>query len=177
MADESSDLQEEITTVVQQNLETVARFSKREENKTTTLQRTMENVSHVLGHPVFFVAFILFCATWIIFNFIFHRHFHYYLDEPPFVGLQGIIAFNGVLITMAVLIRQNRLAHTEEKRAQLELQVNLLAEQKVTKIIQLLEELRYDIPNVKNRDDPHAKSLQELTDPEAILNALEEDRK
>ena len=53
-----------------------------------------------------------------------------YFDEPPFSLLQAIVAFNGVLITIAVLIRQNRLARVEEDRAHLELHINLLAEQK-----------------------------------------------
>ena len=43
---------------------------------------------------------------------------------------------------MAVLVRQNRLARAEDDRAHLELQVNLLAEQKATHIIALLETLR-----------------------------------
>jgi uncharacterized membrane protein len=66
---------------------------------------------------------------------------------------------------MAVLIRQNRLAHIEEKRARLELQVNLPAEQKATKIIQLLEELRLDLPNVRN--------VRNRVDPNAALSKLE----
>ena len=88
MPDRSRDQQEEITEAVQENLEKVARFSKREEGKTTTLQRTIEKVSLFLGHPVYFAGFILFCATWIIANIIIDRNLHFYFDEPPFVSLQ-----------------------------------------------------------------------------------------
>ncbi len=165
--------QEEVAQAIQGNLETVLSFSRREEEMANGLQRVIERVSPALGHPVYFVVFILFCASWIAADLIFAHFKHNYFDEPPFFWLQGIVAFNGVLITMAVLVRQNRLARTEEKRAHLELQVNLLAEQKATKIIQLLEELRLDMPGVKNRLDPEAKAMQEATDPEVVLHALE----
>jgi uncharacterized membrane protein len=52
--------------------------------------------------------------------------------------------------------------------------VNLLAEQKTAKLIALLEELRRDLPNVHNRHDPQAAAMEHATDPQAILNALEE---
>ena len=83
------------------------------------------------------------------------------------------MTFIGVLITMAVLVRQNRLAQVEESRAHLELQVNLLAEQKTTKIISLLEELRRDLPGVDNRHDEQARTLQVVTDADHLLSEIE----
>lgn len=117
--------------------------------------------------------FVLGCVCWVSLDMGIHHFKHVYFDEPPFFWLQGIITCNGVLITMAVLIRQNRLAQIEEKRSHLELQVNLLSEKKAAKIIQLLEELRGDLPNVKQRHDPDANVLQKSPDPESIVDALE----
>jgi uncharacterized membrane protein len=62
----------------------------------------------------------------------------------------------------------------EERRAHLELQVNLLTEQKTTKLINLLEELRRDLPMIKDRHDPESAAFQQPTDPEAVLAALDE---
>ena len=81
-----------------------------------------------------------------------------------------------MLITIAVLVRQNRLAEVAESRAHLELQVNLLAEQRATKIIMLLEELRRDMPNVSNRHDEHAKTLEAVTNPDDVLAEIESRR-
>jgi uncharacterized membrane protein len=47
-----------------------------------------------------------------------------------------------------------------------------LTEQKVTKLIHLLEELRRDLPMVKDRHDPEAASLQQRTDTAQVLSAL-----
>jgi len=51
--------------------------------------------------------------------------------------------------------------------------LNLLTEQKVTKLIHLLEELRRDLPMVADRHDSEAFALQRHTDPAQVLSALE----
>jgi hypothetical protein len=50
---------------------------------------------------------------------------------------------------------------------------NLLAEQKIAKLT-LVEELRADLPNMKQRHDRDVQLLQELAVPKTIINALEE---
>ncbi|MEH2144817.1 DUF1003 domain-containing protein [Nostoc sp.] len=79
-----------------------------------------------------------------------------------------------MLVTTGVLIKQERQEKLAEQRAQLSLQLNLLSEQKIAKLIGLVEELRQDIPNVKNRSDPEAEMMKSPTDPHAIINVLEE---
>jgi uncharacterized membrane protein len=49
-----------------------------------------------------------------------------------------------------------------------------LTEQKAAKLIDLLEELRRDLPNVKNRHDPEAAALQQSMNPDQVLAALDE---
>jgi uncharacterized membrane protein len=51
--------------------------------------------------------------------------------------------------------------------------VTLLVEQKVTKVIALIEELRRDLPSVQNRVDSQAEAMQEVVDPQTVLSALE----
>jgi uncharacterized membrane protein len=54
------------------------------------------------------------------------------------------------------------------------LKVTLLTEQKTAKLIDLLEELRRDMPNVRDRHDPEATLLQKAMSPERVLAALDE---
>lgn len=44
--------------------------------------------------------------------------------------------------------------------------MTLLVEQKVTKVIALIEELRRDLPSVQNRVDSQAEAMQEVVDPQ-----------
>ncbi len=50
----------------------------------------------------------------------------------------------------------------------------MLSEQKIAKLISLIEELRQDIPHVKNRSDPEAEMMKSPTDAHAIVDLLEE---
>jgi uncharacterized membrane protein len=67
--------------------------------------------------------------------------------------------------------RQYRLASSAHN---IDLQINLLTEQKVTRLIHLIEELRPDLPMVKNRVDPHVSALKKQADPAQVLAALKE---
>ena len=65
-------------------------------------------------------------------------------------------------MTTIVLITQQRQNRATELRRQLDLQVNLLVEQKVTKLIGLVgRKLRRDLPHVQDRHDPEVEALLE----------------
>jgi uncharacterized membrane protein len=78
------------------------------------------------------------------------------------------------LISTGVLIYQTRQEELSEERSHLMLQLNLLTEQKIAKLISLVEELRVDLPDVIDRDDLEAEIMKQATDPEAILGALQQ---
>lgn len=52
------------------------------------------------------------------------------------------------------------------------MQIALLTEQRSAKLIELLEELRRDLPNVHNRMDEAAELMAQASDPAAIVEAL-----
>ncbi len=93
---------------------------------------------------------------------------------PPFSWSDQGLDAAALVISTGVLVRQTRQENFAEQRAQLMLQLNLLSEQKIAKMIALLEELRTDMPNVMDRHDPEAEVMQEAADPLAVLEALQE---
>ena len=74
-------------------------------------------------------------------------------DPVPLLRLQGLMTLAAWLTTTVVLNTPSRSARRERHRAHLDLQVNLITEQKVTTLIHLLEELRRDLPMVRDRHD------------------------
>ena len=88
--------------------------------------------------------------------------------------LDGLLTFFALVTTTIVLIAQNRQAKLEQQHRHLDLQVGLLTEQKVTKLIHLVEELRRDMPMVRDREDRQAAVLQEPADAAAVISAIEE---
>ncbi len=157
-----------------QNIESILAFYTREEQKISPSQRLLEKLSSYLERPIYPIAIIFFVLVWILGNEIVHWMGGEEFDPAPFFWLQGVVSLGALLTTTVVLIKQRRLGKLAEQRAHLDLQVNLLTEQKTTKLIQLIEELRRDLPNVKNRQDDEANALQKPTNPEAVLAALNE---
>jgi len=161
---------------VSQNIDSIVAFYRREEQKISESQRLLEVVGGFMGRPRYLAFVLSFVALWIAANVLSNAFGFSPVDPPPFAWLSGGVSLGAMLTATVVLITQNREAKLEERRSELELQVNLLTEQKTTMLIRLLEELRRDMPMVKDRHDPVAAALQEPTDPKDVLAALEERR-
>ncbi len=158
---------------VAQTVETIASLHARAEQHVSRHQRIVEFLTALLGRPGFFYVVLLIVSAWIGGNLAARFCGHAPWDAPPFYWLQGLVGLSALLMTIMVLITQNRQAHLAEQRAQLDLQINLLAEQKLSKLIALMEELRRDMPTVRDRHDPEAEAMTEAADPHAVLTALE----
>jgi uncharacterized membrane protein len=135
-------------------------------------QRAIEKVTATLGRPSFLYVILLFVVLWMLLNYTLARSGAISFDHPPFDLLQGLISMGSLLMTTIVLITQNRQNKATEQRRQLDLQVNLLVEQKISKVISLIEELRHDSAVVKDRHDPEAEALQSSVDPHEVLTSL-----
>lgn len=159
---------------ISQNIEAVLDFYTREDQKISHSQRLLERISLVLGKPVYLGFILLFVALWVMANTLLRWFGLPAFDPPPFFWLQGLVGLGALLTATVVLTKQNRLAKLAEQRAHLDLKVTLLTEQKAAKLIDLLEELRRDLPNVKNRHDPEAAALQQSMNPDLVLAALDE---
>ncbi|MBA2677449.1 MAG: DUF1003 domain-containing protein, partial [Ktedonobacteraceae bacterium] len=97
-----------------------------------------------------------------------------FYDTPPFPWLQDIVSLAALLLTVIILTTQNRQAKLSEQRRHLDLQINLLTERKVSKLIEMMDALRQDLPSVRNHYDPEAQVMKEPVDPHTALTALNE---
>jgi len=157
-----------------ENIERILEVRKRELEQRSSTQRAVERISLLIGRPLYLAALLAFVAGWVGYNLLAHRWDRAPFDAAPFPLLDAVLTLATVLSTTVVLIAQNRLTRIEQQHAHIALQVNLITEQKVTKIIRLLEELRHDLPMVKDRYDPQAASFAHTTDALEVLSAIEE---
>ncbi|MBM0743057.1 DUF1003 domain-containing protein [Phormidium sp. CLA17] len=156
---------------VTKNIEAILAMHNQEVRDLTAHQRVIEAIAKFFGQPAFLYVLVAGFAIWItgsLFNPILPFTF------PPFHWSDHGLDAAALLISTGVLIEQSREENFAEQRTQLMLQLNLLSEQKIAKIIAMLEELRTDLPDVRDRHDPEATIMQEAADPIAVLNALQE---
>ncbi len=152
------------------DLETVASLHARTQKAVNRHQRLMERVTAQVGRPRTIYVLGLVTATWIAANSLAAAP----VDPPPFFWLQGALCLYAAIVTTTVLTTQNRQQRHAEERAYLDLQINVIAEQKTAKLIELIEELRRDIPSVRDRRDAEAETMARAVDTEDVLTALEE---
>lgn len=164
----------EAIDLIGQNIETVADLYTHAQRGLSPHQKVIERVTAFLGRPLFLYVILLFVSLWIGMNLALAHAGGSSFDPPPFYWLQGIIALGALLMTNVVLITQNRQKKLTEQRRHLDLQINLLAEQKITKLITMVEELRRDLPCNQGTDhDPEVEAMMEAVNPHEVLATLD----
>lgn len=163
----------EVTEHIARNVETIGALHVHEEHRVDRHQRAIEALTAAVGRPSMLYTVLAVVALWTSYNALAPRLGAPRWDAPPFFWLQGVMATCGLLVATMVLITQNRQGRLAAMRSHLDLQVNLLAEQKIAKLIALVEELRRDLPDVRNRPDTEAEAMAAAADPEAVLHALD----
>jgi uncharacterized membrane protein len=164
------------TEHLNENVAALASLRARADREVNRHQRWVEHFTAEVGRPRSLYVIVALAAGWVGANVLAMHAGLRALDPPPFSWLQGLVGFSALLVTTTILTTQNRQTRDFERRAELELQINLLAEQKIAKLIALVEELRRDLPSVLDRVDPVADIMQEPVDPHAVLSALERTR-
>ncbi|MFN0161924.1 MAG: DUF1003 domain-containing protein [Burkholderiales bacterium] len=159
---------------ITRNLEAIVDFYAQETERRRGSQRLLDVVGHYIGRPVFLLVILVVVLLWIGADALMPLLGLPAFDPAPYHALQGVVALCALLATTVVLIKQNRQDGLAEQRAHLDLKLTLLTEQKAAKLIDLIEELRRDLPNVHNRADPEASALRASMQPEEVLAALDE---
>jgi len=156
-----------------ESIDSIAQIEERAELDVSLHQRGIERATSAIGRPrtAYFVT--AFAVGWIVLNIVLARA-HIAFDPPPFSLLSTILSFSALLMTVFILTRENRTNVHDLRRDRLDLQINLLTERKISKVIEMVEALRRDSPNVPNRIDHEALEMREATDPNAVVRALDE---
>jgi uncharacterized membrane protein len=94
------------------------------------------------------------------------------IDPLPFPWLESAISLFSLFVVMLVLVAQKHEDELNAHRDTLTLELAILSEHKIAKVIQLLEELRRDSPHVQDRDDPQAEQMAEPADAGSVLAAV-----
>jgi uncharacterized membrane protein len=151
------------------NIETIAGLEREALHDRSRLDRFTDAVTGAAGSPLFIVGHAVWFAGWIALNVGREQPF----DPYPFGLLMLVVSLEAIFLSAAVLMTQNRMQRQADKRAHLDLQVNLLAEQELTAILQMLRGIcrRLDV-NAEARDG-RVEQLVEETDIHTLARALD----
>jgi uncharacterized membrane protein len=171
-AEGRSKVNEQLPEQVIRNVETIDRHQDRHQQNTKPDRRVLNKIAAVFGRPQFLYFQIAFFTIWIGCSNLAERNIiakNFPLFDLHLHGLE----IASLLISTEVLIDQTHQEKLSKEQSHLMLQLNLITEQKIAKLISLVEELRTDLPNVKNRADLEAEIMQQSIDPQAILEVIQ----
>jgi uncharacterized membrane protein len=84
-----------------------------------------------------------------------------------------VASVEAIFLSTFILITQNRMAVAAERRAELDVQISLLAEAEITKLVELVSEIaeRMKVPGAEAQD---VEEMKRRVEPEAVLEAIEQ---
>jgi uncharacterized membrane protein len=169
---ESGNSKQASGTLPTRNIRAIARLENEALHQRSLTDRISDSVTRFAGSSVFILLHIMWFTVWIILN-LGRVHGIHPFDPFPFTFLTMVVSLEAIFLSIFVLISQNRMAHQADRRAHLDLQINLLAEQENTMMLRMLESLceRQGIKAESLKEEIQA--LFEKTDVHALMRELE----
>ena len=165
MTEHSKHAEAHIDSIVKQEEEALVQRSSSE--------RLADSVGVFAGSLTFVVLHLVLVITWTLVNsgrFSWIRPF----DPWPFSLLGVIVAVEAVVLSSFILMRQNRMMRRGERRDHLNLQVDLLAEKEITKVLQMVRAICGHMGLQNIMADQEIRELSQNTSVESLSQTLED---
>jgi uncharacterized membrane protein len=161
--------QKQMARIVERNIEALLARHKQDEEKKTLENKVADRVTGFTGSMLFVYIHLALFGGWIIWNlgWIGLKPF-----DPSFVVLAMIASVEAIFLSTFVLISQNRMNAQADKRADLNLQVSLLSEHEVTRLITMVSEIARKM-DIKEAYHPEIEELSKDVQPEKVLDTME----
>jgi uncharacterized membrane protein len=136
-------------------------------------ERASDAITKSVGSFAFLALHLTFIGVWMSINLGLVRGVKPF-DPFPFGVLSVVVSSEAVFLTIFVLISQNRMSRQAEKRAHLDLQVGMLAEQELTTMLQMQQKIcqHLGVNVVDERDD--VKDFAKATDVHELSRELDQ---
>jgi uncharacterized membrane protein len=155
--------------VMERNIDALLARRKQESEQRGVQERITDAVTGFAGSMKFVYLHLFLFGLWIVINLGWTPLPAF---DPTFVVLAMFASVEAIFLSTFVLITQNRMAMQADKRADLDLQISLLAEHEVTRLIQIVS-LMAERMGVEEARDPELGELKQDVHPGRVLDELE----
>ena len=159
-----------LASVLHRNIEAL-RERRLEERASSGLgERIADAITRFAGSMAFVLLHLAVVAAWVAWNagLLGTKPF-----DPTFVILATVASVEAIFISTFVLIAQNRAATEADRRADLDLQINLLAEHEITHLLKITAAIAERLGIAEARA-PEIAELKQVVVPEAVMERIEE---
>jgi len=158
-------------SVVDRNISALLDRRKAEQRAKGWQDRLADGITAFTGSMTFVYLHALLFGAWVLINLGWVPLLPRF--DPSFVVLAMVASVEAIFLSTFILISQNRMQASADRRAELDLHVSLLAEHEVTRLIELVTAIaeRMDLAESRN---PELKELAQDVKPEKVLDRMAE---
>lgn len=161
-----------LASALRRNIEAMRRRRQEEERSTPLQERIAIAITRFSGSMIFVYLHLAAVLFWVAANLGWLPGLEPW--DPSFVVLAMIASVEAIFLSTFVLISQNRMAAAADKRADLDLQINLLAEHEVTRLVAMCEAITKQL-GIEEPQDAEVQELKRDVAPEVVLDALDDE--
>ncbi|MBS1724158.1 MAG: DUF1003 domain-containing protein [Armatimonadetes bacterium] len=159
-----------VNSVVQQNIVELYEHRRRHNDAMTAYEKVANGIAVYCGKPSFVFLNAVFFTVWIALNVNLFALKPF--DPYPFGLLTTIVSLEAIFLSLFVLLSQNRMQELSDRQNELDLQVNLLTERELTKVLVALDAIAEKL-GVPLSEDPEFVELQGQVTPTEVLEEIE----
>src|SRR2546423_15056821 len=160
-----------LAKVVERNINTLVEIRQHMEQRKSTQDRIADWVTWFSGSMNFVYIHVVWFGIWLAINLGWTGLKPF--DPYPFNLLTMIVSLEAILLATFVLISQNRISEIADQRADLDLQINLLAEYEITRLLTLVDAIA-DHMGLEVGNDPEVEELKNEVAPEMVIDEMEQ---
>jgi uncharacterized membrane protein len=159
-----------LAKIIEQNIHTIVNSRNIAASQRTTEERLADAITEFSGRMYFVYFHIVWFGIWILMNM---GYFGIQPFDPyPFGLLTMIVSLEAIFLATFVLISQNRLSAEADRRADLDLQIGLLTEYELTRVINMLDAIQ-DKMGIENDTDQELLDLEKNVHPDDVLEEMD----
>lgn len=159
-----------LSSVLERNIRAIAERRAKDERQATAQEKIAEVITRFTGSMLFVYFHLAGFGFWIIANLGWIPAIPKW--DPSFVVLAMFASVEAIFLSTFVLISQNRMSASDATRADLDLQISLLAEHEITKVATLLAAVAEKL-GVEVQADHEIDEISRDVAPEAVLDEIE----
>lgn len=139
----------------------------------TKAERLADKVTDFTGSVGFLIINAVWFIVWIFINLNLIPSIKAF-DPFPFALLTMIVSLEAIFLSIFVLISQNRQSKIADLRQEIDLQVNMISEEEITKVMQMLSAI-YKKVGHKEEKDPEILEMMKPLNIDEIEERLEKE--
>jgi uncharacterized membrane protein len=165
--------------IVRQNTKSVDEMQRHIMEAESRQERSADRITRFSGSMIFVYLHVIWFGVWILLNTgLIRIPYISEFDPFPFGLLTLVVSLEAIFLSTFVLISQNRQAKISERRNDLDLQIDLLAEQKTAKIIEMLDQVIKQLNSMNNSfyvpPDGEVSALKISPQPKEVIEVLDD---